>query len=133
MARRIPSLSKILIIIFVILIIGVMYLLLFNPPLPKGLLSILSPIIYIVEFLILVFGLIITTSLSRHGIGGSLGMIVLGVFLMFFGFAWWFASGFSPPAYFAYEIWFGIVLFLIGLFTATYAMLFGQSIKHVRF
>ncbi|MEM3504524.1 MAG: hypothetical protein QW134_09945 [Nitrososphaeria archaeon] len=60
-------------------------------------------------------------------------MIVLGVFLMFFGFAWWFASGFAPPAYYSYELWFGVVLGLLGLSTATYAVLFGQSIRHVRF
>jgi len=119
-------------IILALLLIFVLYMLLFNPPLPKNLLPILSPIIYITEFLILVFGLVITTGISRHGVGGSLAMIILGVILIFFGLAWLIASGFSPPAYHAYEILFGIVLGLIGFFTSTYAMLFGQSIIHVR-
>lgn len=123
---------KILSIMTILLTLGVSYLLLFNPPLPNGLLTILSPIIYVTEFLILVFGLMVTTTISRHGIGGSLAMIILGVLLMFIGLAWWFTSGFSPPTYYAYEMLFGAILGIIGLFTATYAVLFGQSIIHIR-
>ena len=50
--------AKILTLALIIMVLAVMYLLLFNSSLPNGVLQTLSPIIYFVEFLILVFGLL---------------------------------------------------------------------------
>ena len=61
-------------------------------------------------------------------------MIIFGACLTFFGLAWFFIiAGLAPPMYEVYEAGFGIVIALIGFIAATYAMLFGQSIIHVRF
>ena len=101
------------------MLLGVMYLLLFNPSLPQSILAALSPIIYITEILILVFGLVF---LDRVNLGvsdlGVWGMGILAIVLILLGVFFYFASGFIPRAYLSYDAWFGIILVVLGLFAA---------------
>lgn len=113
------NLRKTLTWTFAILIILVLYLLLFNPQLPQGVLQILSPIIWIIELVILISGLMLINGI---GIGesdlGIWGMGILGIVLIFFGVVFFFAAGFVPSAYEEYDAWFGIILGVLGLFAA---------------
>lgn len=111
------SLGKILIIAFVAILVGVMYLLLFNPALPKSVLTVLSPIIYITEFIILILGLLL---LNGFGLGrsdlGVWGFGILSVVLIGLGVFFFFGSGFVPRVYLGYDAWFGVVLGILGIF-----------------
>lgn len=101
----------------IIMILAVIYLLLFNPPLPNGILPVLSPIIYLVEFLILVFGLLY---MNGFGLGesdlGIWGFGILGLVLIFLGAFFFFGAGFVARSYLGFEAWFGVVLGILGLF-----------------
>lgn len=112
------TLVKVLKWVCIALISGVMYLLLFNPRLPTWLMQAFSPIIYISELIILIFGLF---ALNGFGLGSSdlgvWGFGALGVFLLFLGGMFYFGSGFMPYAYHTYEAAFGIVLVILGLFS----------------
>jgi hypothetical protein len=94
-----------------------MYLLLFNPALPKSVLAVLSPVIYITELLIFILGLLL---LNGFGLGaddlGMWGMGILSVVLILLGMFFFFGSAFVPRAYAGFEEWFGIVLGILGLF-----------------
>ena len=102
---------------FAALIIGVMYLLLFNPVLPSSVLSTLSPVVYFVEFLIFVFGLLV---MNGAGLGdsdlGVWGFGILGAVLVLLGVFFFFGAGFVPRAYLDFEAWFGVILGVLGLF-----------------
>lgn len=111
--------GKVLIPTFFVIVLGVMYLLLFNPNLPQGVLNVLSPVIYIIEVIIFILGLLLLNSfrLGRNDLGvwgfGILALILMGLGVFFF-----FWSGFVPRSYLGYEIWFGAILFILGLFAA---------------
>lgn len=123
--------AKRIVIVFVILLVIVLYLLLFTPPLPSSIIQILSPLIYIMEFLIFVLGLMAFSRISRKGVGSAFAMIILGIFLAFFGIYWWFTSGFAPHSYFLYEFWFGIMMGALGFFTSVIALLNGNSMFRI--
>ncbi len=123
--------TKPIVILFVILLIVVLYLLLFTPRLPLGIIQILSPLIYIMEFLIFVLGLMAFSRISRKGVGSAFAMMMLGIFLALFGIYWWFTSGFAPHQYFLYEFWFGIMMGALGFFTAVIALLNGNSMFRI--
>ena len=88
------NLAKIVTWGLIIMVLAVIYLLLFNPNLPSSILPILSPIIYFVEFLILVFGLLY---MNGFGLGesdlGVWGFGILGIVLIFFGIFFFFWCG----------------------------------------
>lgn len=115
--RKKINIAKILGSAFAILFIFVMYLLLFNPALPNGIIPILSPIVYAVELIIFVVGLILINgvNLGRSDLGIWL-MGIFGIILIFLGVLFFFSSGFVPRAYLPYEAWFGIILGILGLF-----------------
>lgn len=109
--------AKIVTWALIIMIIAVVYLLFFNPALPKGVLQTLSPVIYFVEFLILIFGLLY---MNGFGLGesdlGVWGFGILGIVLIFMGIIFFFGAGFVSRAYLGFEAWFGLILGILGLF-----------------
>lgn len=111
------NLAKIVTWALIIMVLLVLYLLLFNPTLPNGVLQTLSPVIYFVEFLILVFGLLY---MNGFGLGesdlGVWGFGILGVILIFFGIFFFFGAGFVARAYLGFEAWFGVIVGILGLF-----------------
>lgn len=111
------SLAKVVTWGLIIMVLAVIYLLLFNPNLPSSILPILSPIIYFVEFLILVFGLLY---MNGFGLGesdlGVWGFGILGIVLIFFGIFFFFGAGFVTREYLSFEAWFGVILSILGLF-----------------
>ncbi len=111
------NLAKIVTWGLLIMVLAVIYLLLFNPNLPSNILPILSPIIYFVEFLILVFGLLY---MNGFGLGesdlGVWGFGILGIVLIFFGIFFFFGAGFVAREYLGFEAWFGVILGTLGLF-----------------
>lgn len=111
------NLARIVTWALIIMIIAVLYLLLFNPTLPKGVLQTLSPVIYFVEFLILIFGLLY---MNGFGLGesdlGVWGFGILGLVLIFMGLVFFFGAGFVSRVYLGFDAWFGIILGILGLF-----------------
>ena len=111
------NLAKIVTWGLLIMVLAVIYLLLFNPNLPSNILPILSPIIYFVEFLILVFGLLY---MNGFGLGesdlGVWGFGILGIVLIFLGIFFFFGAGFIAREYLGFEAWFGVILGILGLF-----------------
>lgn len=109
--------AKIVTWALIIMVIGVIYLLLFNPNLPSSILPILSPIIYFVEFLILIFGLLY---MNGFGLGesdlGVWGFGILGIVLIFLGIFFFFGAGFVAREYVGFEAWFGLILGILGMF-----------------
>ncbi len=116
--RSYSGAKNIVIITLVLLIIGVTYLLLFNPPIPNQILPILSPIIYIVELLIFILGL---SYLNGFGLGesdlGIVGFIALGIVLILLGGFFLLGAGAVSRVYLGFEEWFSIILGLLGLFS----------------
>jgi asparagine N-glycosylation enzyme membrane subunit Stt3 len=94
---------------------------------------ILSPIIYVTEFIIFVVGLLL---LNGFGLGesdlGIWGMGILAIVLIFLGVAFFFGSGFVPRAYLGYDAWFGIILGVLGIFAAFRAKRRYGSFVYVR-
>lgn len=115
--RRNMNLRKMLTYTFAVLVIIVLYLLLFNPPLPQTLTPVISPIIWIVEFGILILGLML---INGFGLGesdlGIWGMGIFGVILIILGVIFFFTAGFVPRFYEGYDAWFGIILGILGIF-----------------
>ncbi|MDE1869594.1 MAG: hypothetical protein KGH71_01235 [Candidatus Micrarchaeota archaeon] len=113
------NLASILTWSLVIMFIAVMYLLIFNPNLPNSLLQTLSPIVYIVELLILVFGLLY---MNGFGLGesdlGIWGFRILSIVLILLGIFFFFGAAFVSGAYVGFEEWFGVILVILGLFAA---------------
>lgn len=127
--KRSVDVRKILTWTFTILVVFVLYLLLFNPQLPQGALQILSPIIWMVELVILVSGLMLINGVDLGESDlGIWGMGILGVVLIFFGVVFFFAAGFVPRMYERYDAGFGVILGILGLFAA-----FRTRRRHGRF
>ena len=109
--------AKIMTYALIFMVIAVLYLLLFDPVLPNGVLQTLSPIIYFVELLILVFGLLY---MNGFGLGesdlGVWGFGILGIVLVLLGIFFFFGAGFVARAYLGFEAWFGVILGVLGLF-----------------
>ena len=123
------NLAKILSILALLLIVGVMYLLLFNPPIPSSILPFLTPVVYFVEFLIFIFGLLF---MNGFGLGesdlGIWGFGILGIVLILLGIFFFFGAGFVARAYLGFEAWFGVILGILGLFA-----LFRAGRRHGQF